>query len=101
MRKLEVEFQLEMRTYYSQQRNSDFADVVAGTDDAQNAINTSTFTHFLYLLIVGITVRVALVSDIFIISQAVHRAPSKDWKRNGNAIVIGAAYVQAVSSLFT
>lgn len=54
-----------------------------------------------YLLIVGITVRVALVSDIFIISQAVHRAPSKDWKRNGNGIAIGAAYVLAVSSLFS
>lgn len=64
-------------------------------------LNTSTFTHFLYLLIVGIIVRVALVSDIFIILQAVHRARSKDWKRNGNAIVIGAAYVQAVSSLFS
>lgn len=64
-------------------------------------LNTLTFTHFLYLLIVGITVRVALVSDIFIISQAVHSAPSKDWKRNGNVIVIGAAYVQAVSSLFS
>lgn len=63
--------------------------------------NPTTFSRLLFLLIIVATGLVALVSDILIFSQAVRTAPNKDWTRNGNVIVIGAAYVLVVSPLPT
>lgn len=71
-------------------------DVVAIDDAHDLHFNTTIFTRFLYLFTVAVT---GLVSDIFIFSQGVRTAPTKDWTRNGNVIVIGAAYVLIIRSL--
>lgn len=62
--------------------------------------NTTTFTRFLYFLIVVLIALIAFVSLIFVFSQAVRTAPNRDWARNVNVIVIGAAYVLVVSPSF-
>lgn len=64
--------------------------------DSTFHFNTTTFTRLLYSLIIVVVVLVALVSEFFIFSQAVRTAPNKEWTRDANIIVIGAAYVLIV-----
>lgn len=52
----------------------------------------------LYLLIVVVTALVALVSDIFILLQAVRTAvtaPNKDWTHIGNVIVTASVQIMS------
>jgi len=49
-------------------------------------------TRLLYLLVVIALSLLLLLSCVFLLSQAVRTSPSRNWTRNFNALVIGAAY---------
>ena len=58
--------------------------------------NEAALPHFLYLFIVLLVALLSLVSVVFLLSQAVRTAPNRNWTKNVNVIVIGAAYVLVV-----
>ncbi len=56
-------------------------------------------TRLLYLLVVIALSLLLLLSCVFLLSQAVRTSPSRNWTRNFNALVIGAAYTFVVCLL--
>lgn len=60
---------------------------------------TSAVFFLLYALVVLLTVFFAAVSCALLLSQAVRTSSRRSWKKNFDAVVIGAAYVVVVRVL--
>lgn len=53
-----------------------------------------------YLTLATLLGVLLLTSSVFLLSQAVRTSPNRNWSKNINALIIGAAYVAVVSGLF-
>ncbi len=59
-----------------------------------------TISETSYILLVLLIVVASVLSCAALLSQAVRNSPTRDWKNNFNALVIGASYIIVVSGLF-
>ena len=59
-------------------------------------LNTNVLSRVYYIFLLLVIVLIAGLSCVALLSQAVRTAPTQDWSRNFNALVIGVTYSLAV-----